>query len=450
MRPGSYHLMGIGGVGMSALAEALAYLGHPVSGCDQNPAAGDRLRAAGIPVQRGHDPSHLAGVDRLVVSSAIPPDHPEPAQARALGLEVRKRIEVLGELMAERPSLGVSGTHGKTTTTAMLAAILEAAGLDPLALVGARVPGWGGGFRPGRGPVVAEVDESDRDFPRARATLALLTNLEDDHVGGGQATYHPTPEALRRAVAEWLLGAETVVWRADWPGLSELVPPGRGLGFGFESGEVRAERPRLLPGEGRFRLVLGERELGEVRVPLPGRHNLENALAAAAAALAYGVEFPAIHRGLSGFKGTGRRLELVGTVNGARVYDDYAHHPTEVAAALRALKELGGRVRVVFQPHRYLRTARFMERFAKALALADEAVVLEVYPAGESPIPGVSGRSLAELARRKGANARHLSWEEAVAYLSETAREGEAIVTMGAGDVGRLGRELARGSAAWR
>ncbi len=438
-----YHLMGIEGVGMSALAEALAYLGHAVDGCDLRPGpASRRLVEEGIGVHPGHDPAHLPESGVVVASNAVPENHPELEAARRRGLRVQKRIQTLADLLAGGPSLGVTGTHGKTTTTAMLGRIFEAAGADPLVLVGARVPGWRGGARLGNGPRIAEIDESDRRFPEARVGLAVVTNLEDDHVGAGdQPTYHESQEALRAAVARWLRAADRVVYHADWPGLSDLVPGGA-LGFGLARGQVRAENPSLTAGGSRFTLSLRGRPLGQVALSVPGRHNLENALAAAAAALAWGLDFPAIRRGLAAFRGTGRRLEPVGRLGEARVYDDYAHHPTEVEATLRTARRMGGRVRVVFQPHRYRRTARFADRFARALALADEAIVLEVYPAGEPPIPGVSGARIAEAARALGARARFMGWDEALAYLRSTLAPGDLILTMGAGDVWRLGRRL--------
>ena len=446
------HFVGIEGVGMNALAEAVRELGAEVSGCDLAPGpASERLRARGIRVWRGHDPAHLEGTELLVVSNAVPEDHPEVLAARRAGIPVEKRIETLARVLAARRSVGVSGTHGKTTTTAMIAHVLEAAGQDPMALVGARVPGWRGGFRPGTGPVVAEIDESDRRFPEARVGLAVLTNLEDDHVGDpSRPTYHESEAALFRAMARWLAAAEAAVLPAD-PALLALRPAGaRVLDFGLKAGTVRAEELELLPHGARFVLALEGRPLGPVELKVPGRHNVLNALAAAAAGLLFGVSFEAVARGLAAFSGTGRRFEPVGRYKGALVFDDYAHHPTELAATLRAARGLGRRVRAVFQPHRYLRTARFLDRFAEALTLADEAIVLEVYPAGEPPIPGVSGAELAARARARGANARFLEREEALRYLAETLEEGDLLVTLGAGDVGALARRLVEEAAAWR
>jgi len=435
------HLLGIEGVGMSALAEALAYLGHRVSGCDQRPGKNsERLRRKGIAVHPGHDPAHLGGVSALVVTNAAGDDHPEVRAAHKRGVPIEKRIEALARVLAARKSLGVSGTHGKTTTTAMLAEILAAAGEDPMALVGARVVGWEGGFRPGNGPVVAEVDESDRLFPRARADLALLLNLEDDHLGAERPTYHPSFEALKEAMDRWLSAARM-----------RVVPAELAEGFGGEAvtfgpgGEYAALELHHYPARSEFLLAHRGRVLGRISVPLPGEHNAKNALAAAAAALTWGVPFEAVAEGLAAFRGTGRRFEHLGECCGAPVYDDYAHHPTEVAATLKAARAQGLLVRAVFQPHRYLRTKNLMDRFAEALTLADEAIVLDVYAAGEEPIPGVSGAALAERARKRGANARYLGREEALSYLKKTLGPGELVVFMGAGDVSELAHRLVEG-----
>ncbi len=446
------HFIGIEGVGMSALAEAVRELGAVVTGCDLRPGpAAERLREKGVLVWPGHDPAHVEGAEHLVVSNAVPENHPEVVAARRKGIFVEKRIETLARVLKSRPSVGVSGTHGKTTTTAMIAFILEAAGEDPMALVGARVPGWRGGFRPGKGPVVAEVDESDRLFPKAQVDLAVLTNLEDDHVGDPERpTYHASEAELKQAMARWLGAAKRAILPED-PGLASLWPKGIPVWtFGLEAGTVRAEGLRLEPRGARFTLVFENQPLGPIALNVPGLHNVQNALAAAAAGLLLGLSPKAIAEGLSKFVGTGRRFERVGEYRGALVFDDYAHHPTELVATLKAARTFGRRVRAVFQPHRYLRTARLLDRFAEALTLADEALVLEVYPAGESPIPGVSGAALAERARALGANAKFLDREEALRYLAQTLGEGDLLITLGAGDVGRLARRLVEEAPSWR
>jgi len=335
----------------------------------------------------------------------------------------------------------------------MLGYVFTAAGLDPTVLVGATVPTFGGNARIGQGAYrIAEVDESDRIFPEVRVNVAVLTNLEDDHVGEtNRPSYHPSQEALVEATRRWLASAEKVVYNADWPNLASLLPDAPRLGFGVSAGEVRAEAIELSAEGSRFNLVFDGALLGEVRLRVPGRHNVEDALAAAAAALFEGLPFAAIRQGLADFTGTGRRFERVGEVNGAVVYDDYAHHPTEVAATLKAARQTGRRVRAVFQPHRYLRTARMWRRFAEALALADEVVVLEIYAAGEAALPGVSGKWIADALQARGVPAAFMEKDQALRYLKTSIAENDLVLTMGAGDVWRLGRALVQAEeAVWR
>ncbi len=454
MKQGTHlHLMGIEGIGMSALARVLVAEGHKVSGCDLCPAENARaLAAIGVDVFPEHDPNHLQGVDRLVVSNAVPETHPEVQTARERGIPVQKRIELLAEILARARSIGVTGTHGKSTTTAMLGQIFLAAGLDPTVLVGARVPDFGSNARIGQGRYrIAEIDESDRLFPEARVDVAVLTNLEDDHIGDTRPSYHPSEAALRQAIRRWLERAGKVVYNADWPHLSPLLPDTERIGFGRQRGELRAEGIRLEATGSTFSLVYDGRVLGEIHLHLPGAHNVENALAAAAAALSEGVEFEAIQAGLRAFKGIGRRFERVGQVGPVPIYDDYAHHPTEVAATLRTAKQTGRRVRAVFQPHRYRRTAQMWRRFAEALAIADEVVVLEIYAAGEAPIPDVSGEKIAQALKALGVTASYLGWDEALDHLRQSLEDRDLILTIGAGDVWRLARQLVQaGEAVWR
>ncbi len=454
MKQGTHlHLIGIEGIGMSALARVLVAEGHKVSGCDLRPAENARaLAAIGVDVFPEHDPNHLQGVDQLVVSNAVPETHPEVQTARERGIPVQKRIELLAEILARARSIGVTGTHGKSTTTAMLGQIFLAAGLDPTVLVGAKVPDFGSNARIGQGRYrIAEIDESDRLFPEARVDVAVLTNLEDDHIGDTRPSYHPSEAALRQAIRRWLERAGKVVYNADWPHLSPLLPDTERIGFGRQRGELRAQALRLEATGSTFSLVYDGRVLGEIHLHLPGAHNVENALAAAAAALSEGVEFEAIQAGLRAFKGIGRRFERVGQVGPVPIYDDYAHHPTEVAATLRTAKQTGRRVRAVFQPHRYRRTAQMWRRFAEALAIADEVVVLEIYAAGEAPIPDVSGEKIAQALKALGVTASYLGWDEALDHLRQSLEDRDLILTIGAGDVWRLARQLVQaGEAVWR
>jgi len=433
------HFIGIGGAGMSGLALVCAELGATVTGSDRADSSYmERLRAAGLDPTVGHDAANLPEGAEVVVSTAIDAENPELALARERGIEPVHRGALLAELCAEKRLVAVAGTHGKTTTTAMLVWALRALGADPAFFVGGEVPGlgpdgaaanagWGGGEW-----VVAEADESDASFLRLRPEIAVVTNLEMDH----HSRWGSVAE-LRAAFAEFTAPAGAVVLPADG-GLGEL---GEGKCVaGFDLAAPAPEGPRLA---------------------VPGRHNLLNAQAALAALELAGFPLEPAAAALADFPGVKRRLELKGTRDGTRVYDDYAHHPTEVWAALSALREAEpGHLIAVFQPHLYSRTKAFAEGFGAALALADEVVVLDVYPAREEPVgdlAGVSGLQVARAAADRMAG-RRVRWlpdahgaDRALAGLLDGNRRAgigdQALVTVGAGDVFRLGEALVAGGA---
>jgi UDP-N-acetylmuramate--alanine ligase len=416
------HFIGIGGAGMSGLALVCAELGATVSGSDRADSSYmERLRAAGLDPAVGHDAANLPDGAEVVVSTAIGDDNPELALARERGIEPIHRGALLAELCTEKRLIAVAGTHGKTTTTAMLVWALRALGADPAFFVGGEVPGlgpeavnasWGGGEW-----VVAEADESDASFLELKPEIAVVTNLEMDH----HSRWGSVAE-LRRAFRDFVSAADGVA-----------IPAGGSLA---ELGEGRrvVEFDEAAPGP------------ADLRLSVPGRHNLLNARAALAALELGGFE---LEPALTGFPGVRRRLELKGSRNGARVYDDYAHHPTEVRAALSALRELNPkRLLVAFQPHLYSRTKAFAEGFGAALALADEVVVLDVYPAREEPIgelSGVSGLQVAEAAAER-IGGKRVWWlptaEAARAALAPRLGPGEILVTIGAGDIFKLGEAL--------
>lgn len=439
------HIMGLEGVGMSALARLLLGEGIEVTGCDLAP--GRRAESLGVPVHRGHDPAHLQGEDTLVVPTPIPLDHPEVAEARRRGMGVLRRMELLAHLLGQKPSLGVTGTHGKTTTTGMLASILLAAGLDPWVLLGGELSLLPGNARFGLGPRLAEVDESDPLFREVRVEIAVATNLEADHIappGQRAPNYHASLEELEKAMRGYLEKARLAILPSFDPRLRRLSQglPRRLFG---EGGDLWAEGLELGPHGSRFLLVYRGEALGEARLQVPGQHNVKNALAAALAALAFGVEPGAILEGLARFPGVERRFQKVGEVGGAWVVDDYAHHPTEVRATLEAARLLGRRVRVLFQPHRLLRTLELWQDFAEALALAEEVVVLPVYTAGERV--GLSPEELSQRIVQRlhllGTKARFLEKEEALAYAIASATPKDLWLTLGAGDVTELAWRLA-------
>lgn len=441
-----YHFMGIGGVSMQGLARWYRAEGFRVSGCDaaDGPAL-HALRADGIPALVGHDPRHLeADVDLLVTTMAVPRGHPEVARARELGIDVQLRIQLLAELFRRRKAIGITGTHGKSTTTGMAAALMIAAGVDPSVQVGATLPGLVGNMRHGGGPhLVAEVDESDPGFADLVAHVAVVTNLEDDHVAGEydeRRNYHATLADLETAARRYAAQAEHVLYCADWPGLDDLLgdhPNAWRYGTAPDAA-YRVEALALRSGGAEFGLRLPDGRRAEVRLAVPGLHNVMNAAAALAAVHLAGVDAVAAAPALDDFRGVGRRWQVWGEPRGAQVVDDYAHHPTEVHATLTAARATGRRVRAVLQPHRWVRTARHWAALADAAALADEVLVLDVFAAGETAIAGVDVGRIVDRVRATGCHAERHTLASATAYLAATLEEGDLIVTLGAGDVWRV------------
>ena len=449
------HFMGIGGVSMQGLARWYRAEGFAVSGCDaaDGPAQA-ALRADGIPVAVGHDPAHVEhDVDLLVTTMAVPRDHPEVLRALQRGVTVRPRIGLLGDLFARRSTIGVTGTHGKSSTTGMVATLLLAAGVDPSIQLGASLPGLVGNMRHGAGPhLAAEVDESDPGFAELRAAVAVVTNLEDDHVAGEfdeRRNYHASLADLQAAARRFALGAPQLVYCADWPGLDELLgdhPRATRYGLAPDA-DARIEDLTLTAGGARFALAFAGGRRAEVELRVPGRHNVLNAAAALTAVDRVGLDAVALAPALEHFAGVGRRWQVWGRTGGAEIVDDYAHHPTEVHATLTAARASGRRVRAVLQPHRWVRTARLWPALADAAALADEVLVLDVYAAGEAPITGVDVDRIVERVRAAGTAADRHTLTSAVAHLRATLRDGDLVLTLGAGDVWRVARALATGAS---
>lgn len=406
--------MGAGGTGVSALALLLAARGEEVSGCDaRRSETTEQLEKAGIPVSLGHDPSHVRGIDLLVRSAAVAAGAPEPAAARAAGVRTLTRAELLAEVIAGSDSVAVAGTHGKTTTTHMLGSVLAAAGFDPAVLVGD-----GRSTRTGSGRwLVAEADESDGSLALHHPRYAVVTNLELDH-----PDFFPDLAAVR-AVFQRFAGqvGELAVTCADDAEVRALKFSCRRVTYGFEDADYTPSGLGL-----------------ELRVP--GRHNLLNATAAAAMAIELGVPAAVARGALAGFSGAHRRFELVGEWRGARLYDDYGHHPTEVRATLAAARELNPRrLLLVFQPHRYSRLKGLLDEFAGSFDVADQVIITEVYAAGEEP-NGISGRQLAE----KVPGARFAPHFDTVKDdLFSLVEPGDLVLFMGAGDIWKVPHELA-------
>lgn len=450
------HVVGVGGPGMSALATVLAGMGHAVSGSDvvDGPVVA-RLRAAGVDVRIGHDPAHAAGCDAVTGSPAIPEDHVEYAAARRAGIAVAPRSAALAAVCARARSLGVAGTHGKTTTTAMLWSVLEAAGARPSVLVGADVPALGGGARWTGGEwFVVEVDESDGSQLALPLRGAVLTNVDVDHLDR-----YGTVDELRASFVRALVAVSgPVAVCADDPGASAVAAAARAAGarelvtYGLGAdADVRGTDVRTAGGEISMRLPGGE-----VRLRAQGLHNARNALGAAALATALGVPHDAIRDGLGAFSGVARRFETRGTDGGATFVDDYAHLPAEIAATLAGVRAAAGgwrRVVAVFQPNRYHRMAVLSPEYRDAFVDADVAVVTEIYASGTPPIPGVTGRLVVDAVRAAHPGAR-VEWiaERAalVDWLARELGEGDLCVSMGCGDVAGLPDEVMHRRAALR
>ncbi|MEX2182008.1 MAG: UDP-N-acetylmuramate--L-alanine ligase [Gemmatimonadaceae bacterium] len=443
------HFMGVAGAGMSALAELCHRRGARVTGCDHQVAgaagAAD-LAALGIAVAAGHDAAHLAGHRALVVSSAIPKDHPEIAAARAAGIPVVRRAEALAEATAGGTLIAVAGTHGKSTTTVMATEALTAAGRAPTGVVGARVRAWGGNLSPGGHDLfVVEADEYDRSFLALAPTVAVVTNVEADHLD----TYRDLDD-IRQAFTTFVQRARYVVLCADDPGASALPSPTTAevIRYGLTSADARLVATDLVSVDGgtRFTVRYDGKAFGNVRLAVPGVHNVRNALAALACGIGpWGLSVAAMARGLEAFVGAERRFERLGSALGVEVVDDYAHHPTEVRATLVAAREAfpGRRLVVAFQPHLFSRTRDFAGEFALALAMADVVFLADIYPAREQPIPGVTSARIAEpLAKAGHAPAWQGARDDLAAALRGTVREGDVVLTLGAGDITRTGGEL--------
>jgi UDP-N-acetylmuramate--alanine ligase len=442
------HCIGVGGAGVSAIAEVLVRTGFEVSGCDEKPSpVTERLAAMGVSVFAGHGPEHVSGTDVVVVSSAVRSANPELVEARRRGIPVVARGEMLAELMRPRFGIAVAGAHGKTTTTAMIALMLEQAGLDPTALIGGYFGAFGGNARVGGSEyLVAEADESDRSFLRLSPTIAVITNLDREHLQSYAGFEELTESFVQFANRLPFYGSAVIC--ADDPPLSAARSrmSVRVVTYGLDptSADVVGRNLRVEPTSSTAtvlarRTSAGHVELGELRVGVPGRHNVLNALAAVTVGLELSVPFDAIVAGLAAFRGTARRFESRGEVRGIRVVDDYGHHPTELATVLdTARRATHGRVIVAFQPHRYSRTQHLRDEFAATLARADEVLLADIYAAGEDPIAGVTVDWLAEAVEREAPGrvriVRHL--RDLPAVVAGVARAGDLVITLGAGSIG--------------
>lgn len=472
------HLIGIGGAGMSGIAKVLLAQGVDVSGTDAKESRRlNALRALGAKISIGHDASSLDNggepVDVVVVSTAIPASNPELLAARRRGLEVWTRAQALAHVMKGFQGIAIAGTHGKTTTTSMLTVALQAAGADPSFVIGSELQASGANAHLGTGPnFIVEADESDGSFLQLHPHIAVVTNVEPDHLDHwsdgdaidqaftsfAQLLATPPPVTVTSSASGHtsIAGSGTAVVCIDDEGGRRLIQHAREAGIEVVTYGTAAEADfridqwrdsRAATGLGwSFEVIHRGVRMAAITLQVPGRHNALNATAALAAGITMGYPESALRDGLEAFTGTRRRFELRGQVGTIRVFDDYAHHPTEITATIAAAREVAGsgRVVVAFQSHRYSRTAAFMSEFGAALAAADEVVVLEVYPAGEDAIPGASGSVVASsvLQHKTAAAIFEPSWSQVPQVVAQRVRPGDVVLTMGAGDVGMLAPQI--------
>ena len=452
------HFIGIGGIGMSGIAELLANLGYAVSGSDEKRSAvTDRLASLGVRVTLGHAAAAVGDADVVVVTSAVTAANPEVREAARRQIPVIPRAEMLAELMRLRYGIAVAGAHGKTTTTSMIAFMLERAGLDPTAVIGGRLRAFGSNARLGRGELmVAEADESDRSFLKLFPTVAVVTNIDYEHLEnyGGF-------DDLKQAFVDFANKVPFyggVIACADDPHLSAVIPrmTRRVTTYGLEAPDcdVSAREVTLTPlgvkavVERRVRHADGTepstQRLGGLSLQVPGRHNLQNALAAVAVGLELGLSFDRIAAGLQEFRGVERRFDVRGEPGGVLIVDDYSHHPTEIAAALAAARSLNRRVIVAFQPHRFTRTAALMDAFGPALASADHVILADIYSAGEAPIAGITVGALAASIRLtvKAPVEVAPTLDDVIAMVVRVAMPGDVVMTLGAGSIGTVPERL--------
>jgi UDP-N-acetylmuramate--alanine ligase len=437
------HFVGIGGIGMSGIAEVLANLGYVVSGSDVR--ASDvtrRLQALGITVEIGHAAANVARADVVVTSSAVHADNPEVLAAKAKDIPVIPRAEMLGELMRVKDGIAVAGSHGKTTTTTMIATVLAHAGLDPTAVIGGKAQAFGSNARLGQGEVlVAEADESDGSFRHLFPMVAVVTNVDREHMD-----HYGNIGALRTAFLDFANKVPfygLVVLGADDPMSASLAPEllKRHVTYGLRAGDYRGEVIHAGPDGTRFRAVVRGKARGEVHVRMPGIHYAENALAVLCVSDFLGVSFADYCGALETFQGVDRRFSVRGEARGVLIIDDYGHHPTELAATVAAARLFGRRLIVAFQPHRFSRTRDLFQEFAPALAGADVVVLTDIYAAGESPVDGVTAAALAATFGARQ-DVRHVHRPDLVAALANLAAAGDLVLVLGAGDITHAASEL--------
>ena len=438
------HMIGIGGVGVSGLAQIMSEMGYKVTGSDLCPGeTAEKLKKIGVEVFAGHNSAYISGADLVVASAAVPEDNPELVAAHEQGILVLSRAEMLGRLMSGKYGIAVAGTHGKTTTTSMIAVMLEAAELDPTVSIGGDVEQLSGNAKLGESQFfLAEACEAFNSFLELKPKMAIVTNIEADHLD-----CHGSLDGVIKSFKKFLSQIEQngcAIMCLDCPNVKRVIPSVEcrviTYGTGREA-DCSAYRLDVSVQNPSFEVVYKNRDLGKFTLNVPGIHNVRNALAVIAVGCELGIDRETICSALLEFRGAGRRFEILGTAQGVTVVDDYAHHPTEVAATLAAARTWGRRVVAVFQPHLYSRTQLFADGFADSLKEADLVVLTEIYAAREKPIPGVSAKMISD--RMEAGKARFLPDKQQLAEeLAPLLKEGDLVVVMGAGDIRSSAEEL--------
>ncbi len=444
------HFIGIGGYGMSAIARVMLDMGYSISGSDMvRKELTDQLEQKGARIFIGHNPDHIKGADIVVYSTDIPEDNVELQAAQESRIPLVHRSKMLARLLNEKKGIAVSGAHGKTTTSSMIALVLEKAGIDPTYLIGGEIMDVGSNARSGSGEyVVAEADESDGSFLQYYPEIAVVTNIEPDHLENYDGDFENLKNAYHKFLQQVKPGGMAVICIDD-PHLAGLLEEFSGLDmitYGIE-GHADYKAVNVNPGDRTvsFEVQHGGQILGSLNLSIPGRHNVYNALAATIVCLKAGVPFEEIKKHLPLFRGAKRRFQVMGEAGDILVIDDYAHHPTEIIATIDAAKSTGRRILAVFQPQRYTRTFFLLDAFSRAFGEADEVIITDIYsPAGEKKIEGVNARRLAELIREKSnPRTRYIpTKEEVYEYLTKLVKPGDLVLTMGAGDIWKVAKNL--------
>ncbi|RTE08032.1 UDP-N-acetylmuramate--L-alanine ligase [Paenibacillus whitsoniae] len=445
------HFIGIGGYGMSAIAKVMLEMGYRISGSDlAQQELTEKLKAKGAQVFIGHEANNVSGADLVVYSTALAKDNVEIQQAEQLNIPIIHRSQMLARLMNERKGIAVAGAHGKTTTSSMIALVMELSGLDPTYIIGGEIMNVGSNAKAGKGDyVVAEADESDGTFLQYHPTLALVNNIEADHLENYNGDFENLKKAYRQFLSQVRPDGKAIVCGDD-AFLREMIPQIQSevITYGIE-----ADADFVATG-----ITLGDRKvtfdvqhqgehLGEISLSVPGKHNVYNALATLITCLQAGLSFEAVAKAIQEFRGAKRRFQVLGEVQDILVIDDYAHHPTEIQATISAAKATGKRIIAVFQPQRYTRTYYLFEQFSRSFAEADEVIITDIYsPAGEKRIEGVDSAKLVELIRsNSNSRVQHIpSREEVQSYLFTHVQPGDLVLTMGAGDIWKAADGLAK------